>query len=179
MRRNIETHRLDVLRNITDLLGRTFSSQFVFPVLGHEDGQGNNFRRLGELWRHWLPSEALQTFEKGKKNNCEYWFFVSGFFFRFFLRHWKICVNVKKKIEFERMNNRNSEIKKNNTQTQMGWTYKRLFCLNCTYTHSTDNPDWFHFFLSCCCWCFCCCCWRSTATIHKFQWNRSKCDEYL
>lgn len=66
MRRNIETHRLDVLRNITDLLGRTFSSQFVFPVLGHEDGQGNDFRRLGELWRHWLPSEALHTFEKGE-----------------------------------------------------------------------------------------------------------------
>lgn len=65
MRRNTESHRLDVLRNITDLLGRTFSSQFVFPVLGHEDGQGNNLRRLGELWRHWLPSEALQTFEKG------------------------------------------------------------------------------------------------------------------
>lgn len=65
-RRLIESHRLDLLRNITDLLGRTFSSQFVFPVLGHEDGQGNSFRRLGELWRHWLPSEALQTFEKGK-----------------------------------------------------------------------------------------------------------------
>lgn len=64
-RRLIESHRLDLLRNITDLLGRTFSSQFVFPVLGHEDGQGNSFRRLGELWRHWLPSEALQTFEKG------------------------------------------------------------------------------------------------------------------
>lgn len=68
MRRNIETHRLDVLRNITDLLSRTFPSQFVFPVLGHEDGQGNNFRRLGELWRQWLPNEALETFNKGKKN---------------------------------------------------------------------------------------------------------------
>ncbi|KAJ6642014.1 Acid sphingomyelinase-like phosphodiesterase 3a [Pseudolycoriella hygida] len=64
-RRLIESHRLELLRNITDLLGRTFSSQFVFPVLGHEDGQGNNFHQLGELWRHWLPSEALQTFEKG------------------------------------------------------------------------------------------------------------------
>lgn len=65
MRRLIEIHRLDVLRNITDLLSRTFTSQFVFPVLGHEDGQSNNFRRLGDLWRLWLPSEALQTFEKG------------------------------------------------------------------------------------------------------------------
>lgn len=66
MRRFNENHRLDVLRNITDLLSRTFTSQFVFPVLGHEDGQSNNFRHLGELWRLWLPSEALQTFEKGK-----------------------------------------------------------------------------------------------------------------
>lgn len=64
MRRLIDTHRLDLLRNITDLLSRTFTSQFVFPVLGHEDGP-NNFRRLGDLWRLWLPSEALQTFEKG------------------------------------------------------------------------------------------------------------------
>ncbi|CAO1334344.1 unnamed protein product [Diamesa hyperborea] len=60
-----ESHRLDLLRNITELLGRTFSSQFVFPVLGHEDVQNNDYKRLGELWRHWLPSEALQTFEKG------------------------------------------------------------------------------------------------------------------
>lgn len=64
-RRLIETHRFELLRNITELLQRTFSSQFVFPVLGHEDGQGNNYRRLGELWRHWLPLEALQTFDKG------------------------------------------------------------------------------------------------------------------
>ncbi|XP_067644628.1 uncharacterized protein [Eurosta solidaginis] len=59
-----DTKRLEILRNITDLLGRTFSSQFVFPVLGHEDGT-TNFRHMGELWRHWLPSEALHTFEKG------------------------------------------------------------------------------------------------------------------
>lgn len=65
MRRLIETHRMDVLRNITDLLSRTFSSSFVFPVLGHEDGQLNDFKHLGELWRHWLPLEAVQTFEKG------------------------------------------------------------------------------------------------------------------
>ncbi|XP_059614202.1 acid sphingomyelinase-like phosphodiesterase 3b isoform X2 [Phlebotomus argentipes] len=64
-RRSLESHRLDLLRNITELLGRTFPSQFVFPVLGHEDGQSGNFHRLGELWRHWLPLEALQTFEKG------------------------------------------------------------------------------------------------------------------
>lgn len=59
-----EAGRLELLRNITDLLGRTFPSQFVFPVVGHDDGSPN-FGQLGELWRHWLPSEALQTFEKG------------------------------------------------------------------------------------------------------------------
>lgn len=70
----LEQHRIDLLRNITDLLGRTFPSQFVFPVLGHEDGHGNSFDRLGDLWRHWLPSEALQTFEKGKS------FFILKFY---------------------------------------------------------------------------------------------------
>lgn len=60
-----ETKRLDVLRNITELMSRTFPSQFVFPVLGHEDGSAN-FEQLGDLWRHWLPLEAVQTFEKGK-----------------------------------------------------------------------------------------------------------------
>jgi hypothetical protein len=65
-KRLLESHRLDLLRNITELLGRTFPSQFVFPVLGHEDVQNNDFKRLGELWRQWLPSEALQTFEKGE-----------------------------------------------------------------------------------------------------------------
>ncbi|XP_075163064.1 cyclic GMP-AMP phosphodiesterase SMPDL3A [Haematobia irritans] len=60
-----EMKKLEILRNITDLLGRTFSSQFVFPVLGHEDGTTTNFRHMGDLWRHWLPTEALHTFEKG------------------------------------------------------------------------------------------------------------------
>ncbi|XP_052873756.1 acid sphingomyelinase-like phosphodiesterase 3a [Anopheles cruzii] len=59
-----DSKRLDVLRNITELMSRTFPSQFVFPVLGHEDGSAN-FEQLGDLWRHWLPLEALQTFEKG------------------------------------------------------------------------------------------------------------------
>ncbi|XP_062552572.1 acid sphingomyelinase-like phosphodiesterase 3b [Armigeres subalbatus] len=59
-----EAARMELLRNITELLSRTFPSQFVFPVVGHDDGT-LNFGQLGELWRHWLPSEALQTFEKG------------------------------------------------------------------------------------------------------------------
>ncbi|EAT40899.1 AAEL007412-PA [Aedes aegypti] len=59
-----EAARMELLRNVTELLSRTFPSQFVFPVVGHDDGT-LNFGQLGELWRHWLPSEALQTFEKG------------------------------------------------------------------------------------------------------------------
>ncbi|KAL5291313.1 SMPDL3B family protein [Megaselia abdita] len=58
-----EREKLDVIRNITFLLGQTFSSQFVFPVLGHEDSL--SFHHLAELWRQWLPTEAVQTFEKG------------------------------------------------------------------------------------------------------------------
>lgn len=68
-----ESHRLDLMRNITELLGRTFPSQFVFPVLGHEDVQNSDYKdyknfllSLGNIWRQWLPLEALQTFEKGK-----------------------------------------------------------------------------------------------------------------
>lgn len=67
-----ESHRLDLMRNITELLGRTFPSQFVFPVLGHEDVQNSDYKdyksfllSLGNIWRQWLPLEALQTFEKG------------------------------------------------------------------------------------------------------------------
>jgi sphingomyelin phosphodiesterase acid-like 3 len=63
---------LDLMRNITELLGRTFPSQFVFPVLGHEDVQNSDYKdyksflvSLGSIWRQWLPLEALQTFEKG------------------------------------------------------------------------------------------------------------------
>ncbi|XP_017133891.1 acid sphingomyelinase-like phosphodiesterase 3b [Drosophila elegans] len=59
-----EQKQHEILQNITDLLRRSFSSQFIFPVLGHEDGSGS-YRRLGELWRHWLPSEALVTFDQG------------------------------------------------------------------------------------------------------------------
>lgn len=71
-----ESHRLDLLRNITELLGRTFPSQFVFPVLGHEDVQNNDYKdyksfllSLGNIWKQWLPLEALQTFEKGNRRN--------------------------------------------------------------------------------------------------------------
>lgn len=64
------------MRNITELLGRTFPSQFVFPVLGHEDVQNSDYKdyknflvSLGSIWRQWLPLEALQTFEKGTQQH--------------------------------------------------------------------------------------------------------------
>lgn len=57
--------RLQCLKNLTDLLSRTFTGQFVFPALGHED-IGLSFKETAELWMHWLPTEALQTFEKSE-----------------------------------------------------------------------------------------------------------------
>ncbi|KAH8303028.1 hypothetical protein KR044_013397, partial [Drosophila immigrans] len=63
-----EQKQHEILRNITELLGRSFSAPFIFPVLGHEDGSGNSlqkYKQMGELWRHWLPTEALNTFEQG------------------------------------------------------------------------------------------------------------------
>ncbi|XP_058791126.1 acid sphingomyelinase-like phosphodiesterase 3a [Phymastichus coffea] len=52
--------RMRYLKNISDLLSHTFTGQFVFPVLGHEDA-GLNFSRIANLWRNWLPDEALVT----------------------------------------------------------------------------------------------------------------------
>lgn len=56
--------RLQCLRNLTDLLHRAFKGQFVFPALGHED-IGVNYTQLANLWQHWLPPEAVDTFVKG------------------------------------------------------------------------------------------------------------------
>lgn len=58
-----EDDRYQAIRNMTDLLGRTFSSHFVFPVLGHLDPTPSE--KLTNLWMHWLPLEALQTFKLG------------------------------------------------------------------------------------------------------------------
>lgn len=55
--------RLQCLRNLTDLLSRTFKGLFVFPVLGHDDTV--NFSQLAELWSTWLPQEALDTLKSG------------------------------------------------------------------------------------------------------------------
>ncbi|KAJ2952181.1 hypothetical protein O0L34_g4461 [Tuta absoluta] len=58
-----EEFKLEAVRNVTDVLSRTFSSQFVFPALGHNDPPAS--RRLVDMWMQWLPTEALQTFETG------------------------------------------------------------------------------------------------------------------
>lgn len=64
-----EDDRYQAIRNMTDLLRGTFSSHFVFPVLGHSDPAPSE--KLTSLWMNWLPLEALQTFEKG---NCgKFW----------------------------------------------------------------------------------------------------------
>ncbi|XP_052756070.1 acid sphingomyelinase-like phosphodiesterase 3a [Galleria mellonella] len=58
-----EDDKYQAIRNMTDLLSRTFSSHFVFPVLGHLDPAPS--AQLTNLWMHWLPLEALQTFQNG------------------------------------------------------------------------------------------------------------------
>lgn len=58
-----EEEKFQAIRNMTDLLSRTFSSHFVFPVLGHSDPAPSE--SLTNLWMHWLPLEALHTFKYG------------------------------------------------------------------------------------------------------------------
>ncbi|CAH0605620.1 unnamed protein product [Chrysodeixis includens] len=58
-----EEIKLEAVRNVTDILSRTFSSQFVFPALGHNDPPPS--KRLIDMWMQWLPTEALNTFETG------------------------------------------------------------------------------------------------------------------
>ncbi|XP_043486445.1 acid sphingomyelinase-like phosphodiesterase 3b isoform X2 [Polistes fuscatus] len=53
--------RLQYLQNLTDLLSRTFKSQFVFPALGHEE-IGVSFQQLSLLWQQWVPQEAMDTY---------------------------------------------------------------------------------------------------------------------
>ncbi|XP_049870345.1 acid sphingomyelinase-like phosphodiesterase 3b [Pectinophora gossypiella] len=58
-----ENEKYQAIRNITELLRGTFSSHFVFPVLGDTDPAPS--QRLTSLWMKWLPLEALHTFENG------------------------------------------------------------------------------------------------------------------
>ncbi|CAH2226454.1 jg23000, partial [Pararge aegeria aegeria] len=56
-----EEIKLEAVRNVTDILSRTFSSQFVFPALGHNDPPPS--KKLVVMWSQWLPTEALLSFE--------------------------------------------------------------------------------------------------------------------
>ncbi|RZF41613.1 hypothetical protein LSTR_LSTR000327 [Laodelphax striatellus] len=60
----LPSHSLNALKNLTTLLRNTFSSQFVFPVMGHDDPI-YPYRHLTTLWKQWLPNEALYTLSKG------------------------------------------------------------------------------------------------------------------
>lgn len=60
-----EESRLQYLKNLTDLLSHTFTGQFVYPVLGHED-VGLNFSQIANLWSNWLPDEALVTLRESE-----------------------------------------------------------------------------------------------------------------
>ncbi|GLV41065.1 uncharacterized protein CBL_04589 [Carabus blaptoides fortunei] len=57
-----ESRQLELLGNVTDLLKRTFSSQFVFPALGHDDPSMR--QQLGELWNRWVPPDSMHNFER-------------------------------------------------------------------------------------------------------------------
>lgn len=63
MEHRSEEMKLEAVRNVTDILSRTFSSQFVFPALGHNDPPPS--QRLVDMWMQWLPTDALQTFVTG------------------------------------------------------------------------------------------------------------------
>lgn len=74
---HLTRQQLQTLHNVTDLLKTTFVTQFVFPVLGREDSpdpirqynhNDKGYSKLADLWRHWLPTDALTTFTNGKYN---------------------------------------------------------------------------------------------------------------
>ncbi|XP_044756702.1 acid sphingomyelinase-like phosphodiesterase 3b isoform X2 [Coccinella septempunctata] len=58
-----DINKLELLQNITDLLHKTFSSQFVFPALGHDDPSSR--KKMGEMWSRWFPADSLKTFVQG------------------------------------------------------------------------------------------------------------------
>ncbi|KAH1015763.1 hypothetical protein HUJ04_007098 [Dendroctonus ponderosae] len=58
-----EGRQMEMTQKVTDLLRTTFSSQFVFPALGHDDPSAR--KELGKMWSQWLPTDAMRTFEMG------------------------------------------------------------------------------------------------------------------
>ncbi|XP_018328097.1 acid sphingomyelinase-like phosphodiesterase 3a [Agrilus planipennis] len=63
IRRYEKALQLEYMQNLTDLLTKTFSSQFVFPALGHDDPGSQ--KQLGRMWSRWLPTDSMKTFESG------------------------------------------------------------------------------------------------------------------
>lgn len=59
-----EKSQLELIQKMTDLLFAKFSSQFVFPALGHEDAHAR--RNLTSVWGRWLPTDSITTFVDGK-----------------------------------------------------------------------------------------------------------------
>lgn len=56
-----ENHKLELMHSLTDLLGKTFPVQFVFPALGHDD-----LKEHSRMWSRWLPPDSIKTFQTGK-----------------------------------------------------------------------------------------------------------------
>lgn len=82
------SRQLYFLNNLTDLLRRTFSSQFVFPALGHDDPL---YRKdLGNMWSRWLPTDSMTTFESGNATNKLYAFlkFINDILSRFYVKRY-------------------------------------------------------------------------------------------
>lgn len=63
-----EERQLVLIQNLTDLFFPKFSSQFIFPALGHEDFHSR--KNLTDVWSRWLPMDSMSTFEKGKLAHC-------------------------------------------------------------------------------------------------------------
>ncbi|XP_065215374.1 cyclic GMP-AMP phosphodiesterase SMPDL3A isoform X2 [Planococcus citri] len=66
---NISTLKtIDALAKTTSLFKQFFSTFFVIPVVGHTDNPTSDpsmYKHITELWKLWLPSEALETFASG------------------------------------------------------------------------------------------------------------------
>lgn len=58
-------HDSSTAMTVTSLLLRAFTSQFVFPVLGPDVRHADHYKQAAEIWRNWLPEEAMPTFYKG------------------------------------------------------------------------------------------------------------------
>lgn len=76
---------MEMTQKVTDLLRTTFSSQFVFPALGHDDPSAR--KELGKMWSQWLPTDAMRTFEMGKIGHASKLFP--------FIQNYQSCLQIK------------------------------------------------------------------------------------